>query len=233
VLAGALVFLIAASTAIAASDPLVQEDSGTVVNWRRGIVAATAGAAPDHRTPSAEVARAGAERRARASARARIGEALRKLPLGGGRKLDELAVTRAIERARVAELEYQSNGGVMVTMEVAFGTWAASASASASEKPSRPDGGSADDDGAAPPSRGAPTALSLSEGRLGAAPVVVVGGREVEPSAVRYATGAPPPGGPRPAKAKLDKKGRLIIEAGAPGEFAARPLLIYVHKILR
>lgn len=230
VLSAALALAINASNAVAAPDPLVQEEGGAVVNWRRGVVTAAAGAAPDHRTPSAEVARAGAERRARASARARIGEALRKLPLGGGRKLDDMAVGRALERARVATLEYQSNGGVMLTMEVAFGAWGAPASAVA--KGSGPDGGGAEDE-TTPPHGPAPTALSLSEGRLGAAPVVVIGGREVEPSAARYATGAPPPGTPRPVKAKLDKQGRLIIEGSAAGEFAARPLLIYVQKVLR
>ena len=232
VLAAVLAVVTAASTAGAASDPLVQEDAGTVVNWRRGVVSATAGAPPDHRTPSAEVARAGAERRARASARVRIGEALRKLPLGGGRKLDDEAVSRAVERARVADLDYQSNGGVVVTLEVVFGAWDAAAPVTGAA--GRADGGTPDAEAPAASLPGAPAiALSIAEGRLGAAPVVVVGGREVEPPAARYATGAPPSGSPRPVKAKTDKQGRLVIEGGATAEFAARPLLIYVHNILR
>lgn len=206
----------AAGAAGAAADHLVQEASGAIVNWRRGLVSATAGAAPDHRMPSAEIARPGAERRASATARKHIAEALRKLPLGGGRHLDEQAVGRALERARVAEVEYQSNGGAVVTLEVLFGAWdSASPSASAESPPSA-----------------APVALLLPEARLVAAPVVLVGTREVIPGPVRYSNGAPPSGAARPLKAKADKTGRLVIDASAP-DLAGQPLLIYVQKVLR
>jgi hypothetical protein len=204
--------LLAAAAAIAAADPLVQEEAGAVVNWRLGVLSATAGAAPDHRMPSADVARAGAERRARASARTRIGEALRKLPLGGGRHLDDQAVSRALEQARIAEVDYQSDGGAVVTLEVAFGSW----------------------DAPTPPPPDSPSvALAVPEARLSAAPIVLIGTREIVPAAVRYSTAVPPTGAGRPLKARADNKGRLVVEASGAPALAGQPLLIYVHKVLR
>ncbi|MBC8133828.1 MAG: hypothetical protein H7X95_12660, partial [Deltaproteobacteria bacterium] len=82
-MATASVVLVAVTTAAvavaaaAATDPLVEEKAGVVVDWRRGTIEVTGGAAADHRMPSAEVARPGAERRARTAARARLSEALR------------------------------------------------------------------------------------------------------------------------------------------------------------
>ena len=73
-----------------------------------------AGAAPDLRMPSADVARAGAVRHAEAAARARLAGALAALPLGGGRKPTAEAVERAVGRARLSQTDYQSNGGAMV-----------------------------------------------------------------------------------------------------------------------
>ena len=83
--------------------------------------------------PSADAARPGAERRARAAARARLAEVLRTLPLGGGRHLDEAGITRAVEHARAVSVDYQSNGGALVRMEVRFGAW----TDPAAESPSR------------------------------------------------------------------------------------------------
>ncbi|MES1204939.1 MAG: hypothetical protein ABUS79_03290, partial [Pseudomonadota bacterium] len=90
---GALLELAALAVPICAAagrsgDSFVEEKAGATIDWRRGVVAATGGAAPDHRMPSAEVARPGAERRAQAAARARLAEVLRALPLGVGRRLD-------------------------------------------------------------------------------------------------------------------------------------------------
>ena len=193
-------------------DPLVQEESGAVVDWRRGLVSATAGAAPDHRMPSADVARSGAERRAAATARGRIGEALRKLPLGSGRRLDDQAVKRALERARFGSVDYQSDGGAIVTLEVPFGSW---------------------DPPSSSPADPTPVALLVSEAHLAAAPIVLVGTREVSPGPVRYSNGAAPTGPGRPLKARPDKKGRFVVEAAGAPDFAGQPLLIYVHKVLR
>jgi hypothetical protein len=213
--AGALLassILFAAAAIAAAPDPLVQEESGAVVNWRRGLLSATVGAAPDHRMPSADVARPGAERRARATARTRLGEALRKLPLGGGRLLDDQAVNRALEQARIATVDYQSDGGAVVTLEVAFGAW---------------------DSPAPSPSDRPPIALAVHEAHLSAAPIVIVGTREIIVGPVRYSSAPPPAGAPRPLKVRADKKGRLVVEGAGASELAGQPLLIYVHKVLR
>ena len=102
----------------AAGDPFVQDLKGVTVDWRRGKLTAHGAAAGDWRTPSAEIARAGAERRARSAGRARLMEALRALPLGGGRHLEAAAVERAVGRARTAGVEYQSNGGVDLKLEI-------------------------------------------------------------------------------------------------------------------
>lgn len=269
-LVGAVVFLapsglLPIARATAAGDPLTEEKSGgaAVIDWRRGAIAATGGAAADHRMPSADAARPGAERRARAAARARLAEVLRTLPLGGGRHLDEAAVTRAVEHAHLVSIDYQSNGGALVRMEVAFGAWTDSAAespvtagatvtgaAGAGAPPFTPDA-------SAPASLAvAPLALSLSEARLAAAPLVVVGGQEVAVSSARYVVGGEVPTGVKPLAARSDKKGRLLVGtaekaqkaertagtasrrgdvAGARtvAEFAGLPVVVYVHKILR
>lgn len=216
---GGLVPLVAAPS----SDPFVQEKSGVVIDWRAGTVAVTAGAAADIRMPSADVARPGAERRARTAIRGRIAEALRGLPLGGGRRLDEAAVARAVARARVTSSEYQSNGGAVVRMEVAFGDWA-----EVMPPAPLPAGGGA------VVNEVSPVALWLSEGRFAAAPLVVVGGREITLGSAKYTTAAGLPTGVRPLTAHADKAGRLLIdEGGNPRELAGKPAVIYLQKILR
>jgi hypothetical protein len=218
VAAAAALFLAGA----ASGDPFVEEKSGVTVDWRRGAIAATAGAAGDHRMPSADAARPGAERRARAAARARIAEALRALPLGGGRHLDEAAVDRAANRARATSVEYQSNGGALVRMEIAFGDWVEA-------KPEVSAAGSGADDG-----QPAPVPILLPQGHLAAAPVVVVGGREVVLGGARYSTTAGMPTGIQPLAVHADKQGRLLVdEGGKPQELAGRQAVIYVQKILR
>ncbi len=229
VLLSVLFLSLSASVSVAvSSDPLVDEKSGVIIDWRRGAIVATGGAAADHRMPSADVARPGAERRAQASARTRLGEALRALPLGGGRRLDEAAVERALGRARATNVDYQSNGGALVRMEIGFGDWA---NGSQVPSPSGAGGGG----GAAGEGKSVATiALLLSEGRLAAAPLLVVGGREVTIEGARYSTVAALPAGGRPLTVRADKEGRLLPEKGASlPEFAGRQVVIYVRKILR
>jgi hypothetical protein len=219
----AIVGGLASLAATPVSDPFVQEKSGVVIDWRAGTVAVTAGAAADLRMPSADIARPGAERRARAAARVRIAEALRALPLGGGRRLDEAAVARAVARARTTSTEYQSNGGVVVRMEVAFGDWAA-------VTPPAPLPPGTD----AVPTEAAPVALWLAEGRFAAAPLVVVGGREITLGSAKYTTASALPTGVRPLTVHVDKIGRLVVEGnGNQRELAGRPAVIYLQKNLR
>jgi hypothetical protein len=211
----------------AAGDPFVQELKGVTVDWRRGKLTVHGVAAGDWRMPSAEIARAGAERRARSAGRARLGEALRALPLGGGRRLEAAGIERAVGRARTVGVEYQSNGGVDLQLEIAFGDWR--------DTPAPPSSSSSRD-GAAPAAEARPpaVALRLGEGSLAAAPVVVVKGTEAELGAARYAPTGDLPAGTRPIPVKSDKKGRLLVDGDASVEdFSRRDAVIYVHKLLR
>jgi hypothetical protein len=220
----ALVWLALVGTAVAApaGDPLVHESKGVVVDWRRGVLVAHGEAAGDLRMPSADVARAGAQRRARNAGRARLGEALRTLPLGGGRRLEPAAIERALERAQAKRVEYQSNGGVLLDLEIAFGDWN-------DQVPAAP-GKDAGATAAAPP----PIVLRLTEGTLAAEPTLVVGEEEARLGSVRYALVGELPADTRPLVVHVDKKGRLVArDGGNPKELARKSAVIYVQKVLR
>jgi hypothetical protein len=198
-----------ASAEPSAASDLVETRDGVTIDWRAGTLTATGGAAADLRMPSVDLARPGAERRARAAALARLRGALAALPAGGGRKLDPDRIDRALGRARAKDVQYQSNGGAVVRMEVGFTDWL--------------------DDPAA-----GPTVVSVREARLAASPRAVVGGQEIAVGAASYRTGAPPAdAGARAAKA--DHAGRLVIEGGSElaAKLARGAALIYVQKVLR
>jgi len=208
-LAGAVIATLAAP---AWADPLVQEAHGVTVDWRHGTVTARGVAAADWRMPSADVARAGAARRARGEGRSHLVEALRGLPLGGGRKLDEAGIARAVERARTQHVEYQSNGGVTLELVVGFGDW--------EEKGT--------------PAEAPPLALRLGEGSLAAEPRLLIGDSEVVLGPVSYASAGDLAADVRPVPVRADKKGRLIGDSKLdPAELAHRRAVIYVQKILR
>jgi len=210
-LAGAVIATLAAP---AWADPLVQEAHGVTVDWRHGTVTARGVAAADWRMPSADVARAGAERRARGEGRNHLVEALRGLPLGGGRKLDEAGIERAVERARTQHVEYQSNGGVTLELVVGFGDWEEKGTPAAAEAP--------------------PLALRLGEGSLAAEPRLLIGDSEVVLGPVSYASAGDLAADVRPVPVRADKKGRLIGDSKLdPAELAHRRAVIYVQKILR
>jgi hypothetical protein len=218
----------ASSAAASAVDPFVEDKAGVVVDWRRGTITATAGAAADPRMPSAEVARPRAERRAQAIARARLTDMLRHLPLGGGRHLDPGAITRALGHARAATLEYESNGGAIVRMELSFGDWADTPAA-----PRSPAQDSSSSSSSSPP-EASPVALWLPEGRLAAAPVVVVGGQEIQLPSATFTTASGLPSGVRPVTVRADAQGRLLVDHGtSAGELVGRRAMIYVQKLVR
>jgi hypothetical protein len=204
-----------------------QRPDGVEIDWRDGTLTARGGAAADLSLPSADLARPGAVRRARAAALARIKEALADLPAGGvvdgagakgrhpadapARRLAPDAISRALDRARTLGIDYQSNGGALVRVQVRFTDWLAP-----EEPPEGP-------------------ALAVREMRLGAAPLVHVGGREVAVGAARYHLGEAPAGAHAVA-AKVDREGRLAIAAGdrALGEkLAGAAIVIYVEKVLK
>jgi hypothetical protein len=103
--------------------PLVERRDDVEIDWAAGTLTARGGAAADLRMPSADVARAGAVRRAEAVARARLGHVLAALPLGGDRKLAAEAAERALAHARTTATDYQSNGGALVRVTVRFVDW--------------------------------------------------------------------------------------------------------------
>jgi hypothetical protein len=159
--------------------------------------------------PSVDLARPGADRRARATALAKLRAALETLPLGGGRKLDAPRIDRALARARVADVQYQSNGGAVVRLELSFADWL---------------------DDANPPS----VALTAAAAHLAAAPGARVAGRDVTLGAATYKVGAAPADAHARA-AKVDHAGRLTVEGDANlAEKLARGVaVIYVGKVLR
>jgi hypothetical protein len=212
-----------AATAAPPPPPAALEESrGAVsIDWAEGTLIARAGAAADLRMPSADLARPGSERRARAAAVARLKEALGALPLGGGRTLPADAVERALGRAELVDVEYQSNGGAVVRMRARFGDWLPA------------------------PAPTGPT-LALGEARLAAAPALRVGGQEVASGAARYRIGAPP-SGTHAIPVKIDREGRWNARAekvnkGDKGErpdkdladrLAGAAIVIYVQKVVR
>jgi len=209
----------AAQVGPAWADPLVQESHGVVVDWRHGTVTVRGVAAADWRMPSADIARAGAERRARSEGRTHLVQALRNLPLGGGRRLDEAGIARAVERARTQHVDYQSNGGVTLELVVGFGDW---------DEPG--DGGTA----AGPPTESPPLALRLGDGSLAAEPRLLIGETEVALGPVSYALAGDLAADVRPLPVRADKKGRLVGDAKLePAALAHRRAVIYVQKILR
>jgi hypothetical protein len=198
----------------ATPSPLVERRDDVEIDWSAGTVTATAGAAADLHRPSADVARAGAVRRAEAAARARLEGALAALPAGGGRKLDAALVTRALARARVTGTDYQSNGGVFVHLTARFADWLDP-----------------------PPARDAPPVVTLfvPVTSLEASPLAKLEGqaRERQLGAAVYRVVAAAPGG-EVIPAKRDHAGRLVFDVGrdkALGDKLGRGVaLVYVLK---
>ncbi len=119
-LALALLLGICAAPVQAAEDALVRPLGAGEVDWGRGLVRVRAGAAADLRMPGPDAARADAQRRARNRAQELLREVLADLPLGPGRKLSKAAVEAAVGRARMPPVDYQSNGGVLLALELGF-----------------------------------------------------------------------------------------------------------------
>jgi hypothetical protein len=88
--------------------------AGAEVDWSTGTVTAESGAAAELRMPGPNAARPGAERRARATAAAKLQAALHELGFDSG------AEKGALEHATVSRTEYQSNGGVVLWLVVKF-----------------------------------------------------------------------------------------------------------------
>jgi hypothetical protein len=212
------ILLVAGAARAEDAAPLVEHRDGVEIDWSAGTVTATAGAAADLHMPSADVARAGALRRAEAGARARLERALAELPAGAGRKLDGASLSRALGRAQVTGTDYQSNGGAFVHVTARFADWL-------------------DARDAAPV-----IVLATPAMRLGAAPIARLESephaepRDVPVGAAIYRLGAAPADA-KAARAKIDHAGRVVFssrhDAKLGDRLAKGTALIYVGKVLK
>ena len=235
----ALALALAVSPAAGAEGPALTRPlaGGGEVDWASGMVSARGGAAGDYRLPSADVARLGAERRARAAARTALRAALEALPRGARAKLTSAELDRALDRARAVDVQYQSNGGVLLSLAVSFGDLVAPAPAG----PARAAAAAAAAGAAAPAPGPAPPvpavvperALVVPSMPLELAPGLAAGEKEGQLAWAVYRTGAPP-SGVKAISARRDKQGRLVLPASESLQSLARgPAVIYVQKILR
>ena len=207
-------------TGVARADrdgPLKQNLAGATVDWEAGTLAASAGAAADLRMPSVDLSRPGAQRRAQAAAVAKLRAALVSLPLGSGNKLTNPEIERALGRARAIDVQYQSNGGAVVRVEIRFGDWLEAPNAQVSAQ-----------------SKNDSFAIAVPAIHLGAAPTARIGKRDVRVGAAVYRI----TGGKvdkNVADAKVDKDGRLVLSGDAqlPDKLARGQVLIYVGKLQR
>jgi hypothetical protein len=118
--------LVAAAAAAPRAQPvIVPVDDGAAIDWTRGLITAVGAAPGDIRAPSPELARVGAERRARVQARERLQAAARALRLHGDDRLvgaiadaDAAVAGRlsaAVARALDLAVDYGSDGSVVLT----------------------------------------------------------------------------------------------------------------------
>jgi hypothetical protein len=174
--------------------------AGVDVDWSAGTLTAQGGAAADLRMPSPNAARPGAERRARAAALAKLRAALHELLPAAS--FDE---KQAAPQTSVARIEYQSNGGVVLWLELRLA-----------------------DVVAAPP---ATIALRASSMPFALAPAVAADGKTVT---LGLATYRPAAQAPKDAVAvRAEKGGRLALGAGQAkllDELAGHAVVIYLDR---
>ena len=228
-----LVLAVLTHAQVATAASLVRQLAGVDVDWSAGTVTASAGAAADMRMPSPDAARPGAERRARAAAVEKLRAALRVLPVRGKERLGEKQVDAALARASTTRIEYQSNGGVVLWVQVRFEDLVENASTT-------PFGGFGTDSPPHQPPRTsrAPVAatgsvvLAVGAMPLELAPSLLADGKEIVLGRVRYHQG------PAPADAigvRRDDKGRLVLPKGSESaldQLAGGPVVIYLQKVL-
>jgi len=209
-LAALIVAAVAPARVVADSTPLRDALAGADVSWDKGTLVVSAGAAADLRMPNVDQARPGAERRALATGQAKLRAALAALPLGQGHRLTPAEIDRAVGRAKSVDVQYQSNGGAVVRVELKFGDWLET-----------------------PPELPGALTLAVKSMRLGAAPTARVGGRDVRIGAATYVMGDAAQ--KNVVDAKVDKEGRLALagDAALVDKLARGAVLIYVGKVLR
>jgi hypothetical protein len=231
--------MMALSAQAAPPNSLVRPLAGAEVDWSAGTVTASAGSAADMRMPSADAARAGAERRARAAAIETLRTALRALVVRREERLVENEIEVALGHVSTARIEYQSNGGVVLWVQVRFEDFGAAGSTAlpmgGSGTENRPAGASPVSRVSVPSTTSAPAptlVLAVGAMELQVRPLVVAGGKEVVARAVRYRQGQ----APRDAiSARRDDKGRLVLPKGNEQtleQLAAGSVVIYLQKVV-
>jgi hypothetical protein len=195
-----LVVLLAAGSAHARESGAWRRTvAGAEVDWNAGTITAEGGAAADLRMPGPNSARPGAERAARTAAATKLRAALRELGL------DQDAEKGAVEHATVSRIEYQSNGGVVLWLAVAFSDLAVG--------------------------KAAPKPLRASAVPFKLAPTIAAGGRSARAASATYHAAADCP--TDAIAVKRNDKGHLVLpsaEAGLIDSFAGAAVVIYVEK---
>jgi hypothetical protein len=176
------------------------------VNWETGLVTAPGAAAAELRLPTAEAARAGAERRARAAATAKLKAAVVDLPMGKGRKLSAAAIEAALAKAKTVRVEYQSNGGVLLRLGVSFADLVGAEDPAAHDHDHEEEGGAH----AEPPQD---LVLVAPPGPLEVVPTLLVADKERRPAYAIYRAGEPREAGA--IEARRDRAGRITVPKGA------------------
>jgi len=186
------------------------------VDWEAGTVSVRAGAAVDMRLPGPEAARPAARRAAEKAGAERLAKALEKLTYSGGVRLSRAKAVQAAARAKTKDLEYQSNGGVLLTLEVAFDDLVQPPKPELeAKKVSARDKGDVDAERAVP-DEPAEIRLSVTSMPLEVAPRVYSGGIDTTLLTAVYRLGEAPKTGARVFSAKRDRQGRLTFTSPAP-----------------
>jgi hypothetical protein len=229
-LALALLLAVWISPASGVADTLVRPLGEAQVDWERGLLRVRAGAAPDLRMPGPDAARADAQRRATDRARGMLKEALGDLPLGSGRKLSRSTIEAAVGRSRTLSVDYQSNGGVLLEIELAF------ADLDPPKPGARPPAGSdkdkdKDKDKKKPEELDGGLVLAVASMPLEARVTLLFRKEELTTGAL-YRLGEPPKASSA-VRARRDRSGRLILPAGTLPPSPQSPVIIYVRSLAK
>jgi hypothetical protein len=192
------------------SAALVRRVAGAEIDFAAGTITARAGSAADYRLPSVEMARPGAERRARASALAKMKAALTELDLAPGRKLGTAEVDAALSRVETASVDFQSNGGAVVALTIRFEDLF---------------------DGRGTPASSPGPSLFVAAAHLVIAPSLVAGKEAVVPRFAQYRLGDPPKAA-KALPAKRDDAGRITVDPAHKRRLAGAAVTIYLHQVL-
>lgn len=201
-----------------AGEMLIRRLGDAEIDWHRGIVQARGGAAADIRLPGPQVARAAAERSARARATAFLRTAIPLFDMGAGKTVSGKTLDIVLADLRTMRIEYESNGGVTVVLGATFATLASHPSASDKD----------DHDHEGGTEGKLALCISIARTALVFRPTLSIEGHPVTPTYATYRIGAAPA---LSLTAKRDRAGRLVVEGKVPGGFVGRSVIIYAGAV--